>query len=218
MEDPSLQTCLTVIITIFSILGVMLIAKSRRWWWFGRRDKQMLKLGQKLNIPVTGGTPGKEAKIDGEDAEGNHIRVYHHVEAYATTTQTILSTEIEIENPADISFSIALKSKAGAMANILGHKPLKTGDSNFDESFVVKSKTAEITNEILTAEIRELCHIAWDEKGAHGLMKLKGNILLYNESTSLFSDAQVRRIEAIVKLSKAIKHSLENLTSFQSEA
>jgi len=217
MEDPSLQTSLTVIIVILSALGVMLIAKSRRWWWFGKRDKQMIKLGKKIGVSVTGGNPGTEAKIDGEDTDGNNIKVYHHVETYATTTQTILSTEIDVENPADISFSIALRSKAGTMANILGHKPLITGDSDFDESFVVKSKTVDIVNEILTPEIKELCHIAWDEKGANGLMKLKGDTLIYNESCSLFSDAQVRRFEAIIKLSKAIKKSLKNLTSSTTE-
>ncbi|MBN2069303.1 MAG: hypothetical protein JW739_06675 [Opitutales bacterium] len=209
-EPNLLFPLLTFAGCLCATVGCLLL--MRKSFAFSTRRKQMEKLSKSLGIAFDRGIKASECKAEGLDAEGNQLHICHKKVSLGPRKHPLLEITLKVDNAKGIGFNIASRSSTGDLGSKLGIKPLETGIDTFDQGFVVKSKDEQEVKSLLNEEIRALCHVTWDEKGAHGLLKLKGTELIYSESGSLFSDLQVRRLESAVSLMKLLKTELESLT------
>jgi hypothetical protein len=197
------------------IVTVAIVAANRQR---SGKSGQMGKLAHALNLDLFGGEPffpriswlswiRKPYTIEGI-LRSRNTKIYHYTVSHGKSSTTYAAIRVAVDNPIGITFSFAEEGLLSKIGRSLGIEDVSIGDARFDKEFIVKGKPPEFLRTVLIPEIREKFYEAWD-RGARGILKLRGTEISYDEVGSITRDPVRKRFELLAEIACDLADALE---------
>jgi len=130
---------------------------------------------------------------------GCDMSIYHWSTGGKNST-TYSTVRIDLENPKGLTASFSREGLLSKLGKGLGMQDVQTGDDQFDKLFIIKCSDPEFIRQALLPEVKERFRTIWETHKAQGTIKLKDNLLSYDEVGTIRNEATRTRIAEVAEL------------------
>lgn len=168
------------------------------------------QLASSLGLKVLGGDPlvpsikflrflTKPFRVEGE-RKGCTLQIYSYSERHGKSSTTYTTCRVLTPNPRGLTFTFAREGAVARLGKLLGMKDVSTGDTAFDEFFVVKCSDEEFIRKAMIDSVKQQFYVLWKEHAAKGAVRLDKQSFAYTETGRIKSEQDSRRFEAAAEL------------------
>jgi len=150
--------------------------------------------------------------------KGQPIRLFTYSRSAGKSQIAYVALRMGVSAPDNWKFQFNAEGIFSKLGKSLGMREIESGDERFDKVFVIKSKSPDLVKAILIPEIKEQFYVAWEERGAQGILKLKDGELQYDEVGSLNSEKMLRRFLAMLELMRLLAEAVETYAEAKGES
>lgn len=205
-----------LIVSIF--LGVIAVVAIIHTVTKKKATDHIRLFGEEIGVNVIGGEPffksiqwlsflKKPTRVSG-DYKGGAIEVWHFSRSSGKSSHPYIGLKLRLDNKRKLSFQFHKEGLFSKIGKTFGMQDVSVGDAQFDKTFIVKSNDPEFIRAALLPEIMEKFYDAFEQHGAKGTIKLKGNEIYYEEGGRIRSDESRARFAALIDLCADLRETV----------
>lgn len=175
-------------------------------------------LGEQLGVNVIGGEPffksiqwlsfiKRPTKVSG-DYRGGLLEVWHFSRSSGKSSHPYIGVRMSLDNQRDLSFQFHEEGIFSKIGKTFGMQDVSVGDERFDKTFIVKCSDPDYIRMALLREIMDKFYCTFEEHGARGTIKLKGNEIYYEEGGRIRSDELRNRFAVLIDLCADLRETV----------